>query len=84
MGKYLRCDKSYKEMIQEITKQRVIMITMSIMGVFEVKKVGYEMSGHFAKVGAPQAQADNNVFHTKRFDLNLLFSYCKILVKVSY
>ena len=58
-------------MILEITEQKVIMITLRIVCVLSVKKVANELSGSFAKVGAPQA--DNNssnlpkIFHKNVF-----------------
>ena len=60
----------------EITKQRVIIMTMKTVLVLEFKKVAYELSGPFVKVGAPQAENDssyppenirNNAFLTKSF-----------------
>ena len=47
-------------MILEITKQTGILITMKIVWVLDVKKVAYELSCPFAKVGAPQADNDSS------------------------
>ena len=56
---------------------------MRIVWILDVKKVPYDLSIPFAKVGAPQADNDNsntpenfyeNVFFFKRFDWNILFS----------
>ena len=75
-------------MTQEITKQRVEMINMNIVWVLYVKKVVHELSGSFAKVGAPQADNDTsnphesfhkNGFLAESFDLNILYSYRKII-----
>ena len=49
----------YKEMILEMTKQRVIMINMRIVWLFDIKKIAYELTGSFAKVRAPQADKDS-------------------------
>ena len=62
------------------------MITMRILRVLDVEKVAYELSGSFARVGAPQADNDTkgpedfhkNIFLVKTFDLHLLYSYQKI------
>ena len=59
MSKYFQCYEIYKNMILEITKQRVVMIIMMTAWILYVKKVAYEMSGHFAKVWAPQADNDS-------------------------
>ena len=71
MDKYLRCYDVYKEMIPEITKQRVAMITMTIVLVMDVKKVANKLSGPFAQVGAQQADSDSikplNIFHKNAF-----------------
>ena len=50
MNNYLRCYEAYKEVILEITKQGVIMITMMIVRVLDVKKVAYELSGLLPKL----------------------------------
>ena len=53
------------------------MMTMMIVSVLDVKKTAYVLSGHFAKVGAPQADKnscnppenfDRNFFLAKSFD----------------
>ena len=49
MSKYLWCYEFYKEIILEITKYGVIMITMKIMRVLDVKKVPYKQFGPSAK-----------------------------------
>ena len=50
----------------------------------DVKKIAYELSGPFAKVGAPKADKDisnlfqnfqKNVFVAKSFDSNIRYSY---------
>ena len=43
----------FKEMSLDIAKQRVIMVTKRIVRVLDVVKIAYELSGIFAKVGAP-------------------------------
>ena len=78
MSKYLQCyEINYKEMILKMTKQRVVLITMRIVWVLDVKKVANELSG-------PQADNENsnppeifhkNVFLTKSFDWNTLYGY---------
>ena len=62
MSKYLRCYKIFKEMILEVMKHRVIMKTMEIVRLLDVKKVAYELPGPFAKVGAPHAGNDSSSF----------------------
>ena len=60
------------------------MITMGIVWVLDIKKVAYELSGPFAKVGPPQADNGSNKppenFRKKNvffnsFDLNKLYIY---------
>ena len=55
----------------------------------DVKKVANELSGPFAKVGAPQADNDSgnpsemfhkNVFLTKIFDWTTLYSYHNLYI----
>ena len=74
-------------MILEVIKQRLLMITMRTVCVLDVKKITYELSAPFVKVGAPQAHNDSsnppenfkyNVFLAKSFYLNTLYSYCKL------
>ena len=60
ISKYLRCDNVYKEKILEITKKRVIMITLRIVLVLDVKKAANELCGPFVKVGAPHADIDSS------------------------
>ena len=76
-------------MILEITKQKLIMITMCIVWVFDVKKIENELSGPFAEVGAPQSDNYSNnlpkIFHKicffpKSFDWNTPLSYCKLYI----
>ena len=71
-------------MILEITKQRVILITMRIVWVLDVKKVVYELSGPFARVGAPQADNDSSnrseSFIKKIFLLKVLIETYYILI----
>ena len=72
MNKYLRCYKIYKEIILEIAKQVLIMKTMRIVWVLDVKKVAYELSGPFA----PQADNDSSSppedFHKTFLSLKVL------------
>ena len=48
-----------------------MMIITGFMWVFDVKKVAYELSGHFAKFGDPQADINNSntpeMFHKNAF-----------------
>ena len=60
MSKYLRCYEIYKEMILEITKQGVIMITLRIVRVLDIKKVAYELAGPSAEIVSPQANNDSS------------------------
>ena len=60
MRKYLWCYGICKAKILEITKQIVIKITMKIVRVLDVKKVVYDLSGPFAKIGAPEADNDSS------------------------
>ena len=60
MSKYSQCYEIHKEMILEIMKQRVIRTIMRIVWVLDVKKVANELSGPFAKAGAPQADNDSS------------------------
>ena len=78
-------------MTLDITKQRVLLKTISIVQVSDVKEVAYELSGPFSKVGASQADNDSshppenfnrNVFLAKIFDRKILYSYCKIFNKL--
>ena len=87
MSKYWGCYEIHKEMIVDIAKQLVIMITITIVWVFDVKKDAYELSDPFAKVGPPQADNNSssspenfhkNIFFAKSFDGNILFSYFKL------
>ena len=76
----MRYHETDKETIVEITTLRVIMLTLWVGRVLDVKKVAYELSGPCAKVGAPQGDSDSsnpenlhkNVFLTKNFVLNIL------------
>ena len=86
MSKYLRCNKIYKEMILEIAKQKLIMKTMSIVWILDVKKVANELSGPFA----PQADNDSSnhpgdfhktLFFAERFDWNWLTIYRKLFIR---
>ena len=70
-------------MILEIRKQRVIMITMRIVRVLDVKKVVYELPGTFA--GAPQSDNDSSKppenCHKKFFLLKVLIQMCYIVME---
>ena len=73
MSKYLRCYEIYNEMILDITKQSVIIIIIRIVRVLDAKKVANELSDLFSKVGATQADNDNNnppeIFHKQVFHI---------------
>ena len=62
-------------------KQRVIMVSMRIIWALDAKKIAYELSGSFAKVGAPQADNESskppknfnkNVFPAENFAWKIL------------
>ena len=81
MGKYLGCCEIYKDMILEMTKKWVIVITKRIRWVLHGKNVAYELTGPFDKVWAPQANNDSSnppehcytsIFLAESFDLNIL------------
>ena len=89
MSKYLRCYEIYKEMILEIPKQGVIILTLSIAWVLDFEKVAYELSGSFAKVRTPPANNNSsspsedyhkNIFLDKSFDWNILYRYHKLFI----
>ena len=89
MSKYLQCYEIYKEVILEITKDGVIMITMKTVWILNVKKVSNELSGPFAKVRALQADKDSrnppeifhkDIFLAKSFDWNTLYCFRKFCI----
>ena len=45
MSKCLQCYKTYKEIVLDVTKQTVIMITIRIVRALDVRNVAYEPSG---------------------------------------
>ena len=70
-----------------MTKRKVILVTMRIEWVLDIKKVEYELSVPYEKVGALQADNDTsnppenvhkNVSLVRSFDWNILYSFCKL------
>ena len=50
----------YREMFLEKTKQGVIMLTMRMVCVLDVKKMVYELSGAVVKFGTSQTDNDSS------------------------